>query len=59
MVHMYIALYSVSVDTHILIDFAFSFLCVLSNSVIFLKANYKPAVCSLVESSLALVTWIL
>ena len=47
-------IYSVSVDTHILVDFAFSILCVLSNSVRLLKANYKAAVCSLVESSLAL-----
>ena len=49
----YITLYSGSVDTHILVDFASSFLCFLLNSVGLLKANYKP-VCSLVESFLAL-----
>ena len=50
---IYITLHSVSVDTHIFVDFASSFLCLLSCSVRLLKANYKP-VCSLVESSLAL-----
>ena len=52
-------MYSVSLDTYVLIVFAFSFLCVSPNSAMLLKASYKAAVCSLVESFLALATWIL